>query len=70
MSFMLILFQSLAFAAGYDSDSGPGNSCKILNGSSKCMLPWVGGTMTVSGVVLIANGVSFGVSVNTGLLND
>jgi hypothetical protein len=70
MSFMLTLFQSLTFAAGFDSASGPGNPCKTLGSSSKCVVPWIGGTMTVSGAVLIANGVSFGVSVVTGSLGN
>jgi len=63
---MLTLFQSLAFAAGFDSANGPGNPCNTPSSSSKCVIPWIRGTMTVSGAVMIANSVGHGVSVDTG----
>ncbi|KAH0588101.1 hypothetical protein H2248_006822 [Termitomyces sp. 'cryptogamus'] len=61
MSYAMTLFQSLAFAAGYDPVKGPGSSCNVDNASGQCVLPWLGGTKTVSSVVLVANGVSFAV---------
>lgn len=60
--YTMILFQSLANAAGYDPVSGPGSSCNASNASGQCVLPWGGGTKAVSSVVLIANGLSFAVS--------
>ncbi len=56
----MTLFQSLATAAGYDPVKGPGSSC---DASGQCVVPWGGGTKAVSSVVLVANGVSFAVSV-------
>ncbi|ORY20995.1 MFS general substrate transporter [Naematelia encephala] len=48
------LFQSLATAAGYDRDTG--EAC----GSGTCMLNF-GGPKTVASVVLISQGISFGI---------
>ncbi|KAG5716880.1 hypothetical protein E4T56_gene14298, partial [Termitomyces sp. T112] len=48
MSYAMTLFQSLAFAAGYDPVKGPGSSCNVDNASGQCVLPWLGGTKTVS----------------------
>lgn len=59
----MTLFQSIAHSAGFDPSKGPGNPCDS-SGSGNCVLPWVSGTKTVSSVVLIANGVSFAVSVS------
>ena len=56
------LFQSLAFGAGYDPTKGPGSTCGSASG--QCVLPWAGGTKTVSSVVLVANGVSFAVGLS------
>lgn len=53
------LFQSLAFGAGFDPTKGPGSACGSASG--QCVLPWAGGTKTVSSVVLVANAVSFAV---------
>ncbi|KAG6877076.1 hypothetical protein C0993_010463 [Termitomyces sp. T159_Od127] len=61
MNYAMTLFQSLAFAAGHDPTKGPGSSCNPANASGQCVLPWAGGTKTVSSVVLVANGVSFAV---------
>lgn len=61
MNYAMTLFQSLAFSAGYDPSKGPGSSCDTDNASGQCVLPWAGGTKTVSSVVLVANGVSFAV---------
>lgn len=55
----MTLFQSLAFAAGFDSLAGPGTPCG--DGSGQCVLPWGSGTKSVASVVLVANGVSFAV---------
>ncbi|KAG6369476.1 MFS general substrate transporter [Boletus reticuloceps] len=55
------LFQSLATAAGYDSVAGPGSSCLSNTASGQCVLPWLGGTKSVSSIVLIANGMSFAI---------
>ncbi|KAG5349935.1 hypothetical protein C0989_001212 [Termitomyces sp. Mn162] len=63
MNYAMTLFQSLAFAAGYDPVKGPGSSCNADNASGRCVLPWAGGTKTVSSVVLVANGVSFAVHI-------
>jgi len=57
----MTLFQSLAFAAGFDPIKGPGSSCSAEDASGQCVLPWAGGTKAVSSVVLIANGISFAV---------
>lgn len=74
LGFSMTLFQSLAFSAGYDPSQGPGSSCNADGASGQCVLPWAGGTKTVSSVVLISNGISFAVSccifyVNTSMLN-
>lgn len=58
MGYSLTLFQSLAFAAGYDPAAGPGSTCTQ---AGRCVLPWAGGTKSVSSVVLVSNGVSFAV---------
>ena len=55
----MTLFQSLAFAAGYDPVVGPGSDCSATGSSGQCVVPWAGGTKSVSSVVLIATGVSF-----------
>jgi len=64
--YSMTLFQSLAFAAGFDPTLGPGSTC---SSSGQCVLPWGGGTKAVSSVVLVANGVSFAVmtAIFTGL---
>jgi len=59
--FTLTLFQSLLYAAGFDPSQGPGQPCSS-GASSDCVVPWSGGTISVSSVVLIANGISFAVS--------
>lgn len=56
--YSMTLFQSLASQAGFDPTVGPGSSCTA---SGQCVLPWGGGTKTVTSVVLVANGVSFAV---------
>lgn len=56
----MTLFQSLAFGAGYDPVAGVGSSCS--GGSGQCVLPWGSGTKSVTSVVLVANGISFAVS--------
>ncbi|KAG6835115.1 hypothetical protein H0H93_004704, partial [Arthromyces matolae] len=61
MSYAMTLFQSLAFSAGYDPSKGPGSSCDSGGASAQCVLPWLGGTKSVSSIVLVANGVSFAV---------
>lgn len=58
----MTLFQSLANAAGYDPVRGPGTSCSDADASGQCVVPWAGGTKSVSSAVLVANGVSFAVS--------
>ena len=60
-SYSLILFQSLAFTAGYDPVAGPGSPCSAGDASGKCVVSWVGGTKSVSSVVLVATGISFAV---------
>ena len=57
----MTLFQSLATAAGYDPVKGPGSSCTATDASGQCVLPWGGGTKSVSSIVLVATGVSFAV---------
>ncbi|KAF9505822.1 hypothetical protein BS47DRAFT_1374249 [Hydnum rufescens UP504] len=57
--YSLTLFQSLATGAGWDPVRGKGTSCLDPNASSQCVLPWAGGTKSVSSIVLIANGLSF-----------
>ena len=58
----MTLFQSLANAAGYDPVAGPGSGCGAEGSSGRCVLPWGKGTKSVTSVVLVANGVSFAVS--------
>ena len=55
------LFQNLATTAGYDPVAGPGSSCLSNTASGQCVLPWMGGTKSVTSVVLIANGISFAI---------
>ncbi|KAF8551739.1 MFS general substrate transporter [Imleria badia] len=55
------LFQSLATAAGYDPAVGPGSSCLSSTASGQCVLPWMGGTKSITSIVLIANGISFAI---------
>lgn len=59
---VLLLFQQLATAAGYDPVRGPGSSCLGSGASGKCVLPWGSGTRSVNSIVLLANGISFAVS--------
>ncbi|KAF9562450.1 MFS general substrate transporter [Agrocybe pediades] len=61
LGFSMTLFQSLAFAAGFDPAKGPGSSCNSDGSSGECVLPWAGGTKSVSSIVLIANGISFAI---------
>lgn len=61
LNYSMILFQSLAFSAGFDPAKGPGSSCNADDASGQCVLPWAGGTKSVSSVVLVANGVSFAI---------
>ncbi|PLW47161.1 hypothetical protein PCASD_02332 [Puccinia coronata f. sp. avenae] len=56
MSYSLTLFQLLATAAGYDPHLGPGSTC-----TTDCVIPFAGGTKSVTSVVLIANGIAFGI---------
>jgi len=51
------LFQTLAIAAG--KDPATGGPCGSAGGSARCVLPWNGGTLSVSSIILIANGLSF-----------
>ena len=57
----MTLFQSLATAAGWDPVRGKGSSCLDADASGQCVLPWGGGTKSVSSIVLVATGVSFAV---------
>ncbi|KAL1664481.1 autophagy-related protein 22-like protein [Schizophyllum commune] len=59
--YSMTLFQSLAYSAGYDPVKGPGSSCNADDASGQCVVPWAGGTKSVSSAVLVANGVSFAV---------
>ncbi|KAF8582953.1 MFS general substrate transporter [Ramaria rubella] len=61
LGYSMTLFQSLATGAAFDAALGPGNPCGPTTPSSSCLLPWGGGTKSVSSVVLVANGVSFAV---------
>ena len=58
--FTMALFQSLVSSAGFNP-SHPDQQCESGT-SADCVVPWAGGSMSVSGVVLIANGLSFAVS--------
>ena len=62
--YSMTLFQSLATSAGYDPVRGPGTSCLDADASGQCVVPWAGGHKAVSSVVLVANGVSFAVSIH------
>ncbi|CAK5263510.1 unnamed protein product [Mycena citricolor] len=66
--FSMTLFQSLAFAAGYDPIAGPGTSCSAANASGQCVVPWGRGHKSVTSVVLVANGVSFAAHSNIGYI--
>ncbi|KAJ7581388.1 autophagy-related protein 22-like protein [Mycena floridula] len=57
--YSMTLFQSLATQAGFDPIKGPGSSCSAADASGQCVVPWAGGTKSVSSVVLVSNGVSF-----------
>lgn len=57
----MTLFQSLATAAGWDPVRGKGTSCTGPNASGQCVLPWAGGSKSISSIVLVANGLSFAV---------
>ena len=61
IGFSMTLFQSLATAAGWDPVRGKGSSCLDADASGQCVLPWGGGTKSVSSIVLVATGVSFAV---------
>ncbi|KAH9833644.1 MFS general substrate transporter [Rhodofomes roseus] len=56
--YSMTLFQNLATSAGWDPSQGPGSTCTT---SEQCVLPWGGGTKSVSSIVLIANGLSFAI---------
>jgi len=56
MSYSLTLFQALATAAGYDPNLGPGSVC-----TAECVIPFAGKPKNVTSVVLIANGIAFGI---------
>lgn len=58
----MTLFQFLATSAGFDPVRGVGSSCTDANASGQCVLPWGSGTKSISSIVLVANGVSFAVS--------
>jgi hypothetical protein len=60
--FSMTLFQALASGAGWDPVAGRGSSCTAPGASGQCVLPWAGGTKSVSAIVLVANGISFAVS--------
>jgi hypothetical protein len=60
MVFTMTLLQSLISGAAFDP-SHPDQPCESGT-SADCVVPWAGGTMSVSGVILIANGLSFAVS--------
>jgi hypothetical protein len=61
--FSMTLFQSLATGAGWDPARGKGSSCLDADASGQCVLSWGSGTKSVSSIVLVANGVSFAVSI-------
>jgi MFS-type transporter involved in bile tolerance (Atg22 family) len=56
--YSLTIFQRLANEAGFDSMLGPGHPC---NSSATCVVPWGGGTKTVSSLVLIGLGLLFAI---------
>ncbi|KAK9850858.1 hypothetical protein MYU51_011459 [Penicillium brevicompactum] len=55
-SYSQALFQWALNGAGHQPDTNPPKSC---TDSSACVVPWAGGTRSVSSVVLIANGLCF-----------
>ncbi|KAG0159351.1 hypothetical protein PDIDSM_6873 [Penicillium digitatum] len=55
-SYSQTLFQEALNGAGHQPGSNPPQAC---TDSSACVVPWVGGTRSVSSVVLIANGLCF-----------
>ncbi|KAF8334337.1 autophagy-related protein 22-like protein [Cantharellus anzutake] len=59
LGYSMTLFQSLATQAGWDPVKGKGSSCGAPDASGQCVLPWNGGTKSVSSIVLISNGLSF-----------
>ncbi|KAL3477591.1 autophagy-related protein 22-like protein [Aspergillus californicus] len=56
LSYTQALFQWALNGAGWQPGTNPRRPCTA---SSSCVVPWAGGTRTVSSVVLIANGLSF-----------
>lgn len=62
VGYSMTLFQSLATQAGWDPVRGKGSSCSGANASGQCVLPWAGGTKSISSIVLVASGLSFAVS--------
>ncbi|CAG8016248.1 unnamed protein product [Penicillium olsonii] len=55
-SYSQALFQWALNGAGHQPDTNPPRAC---TDSSACVVPWAGGTRSVSSVVLIANGLCF-----------
>ncbi|KAI9830541.1 MAG: hypothetical protein M1819_005499 [Sarea resinae] len=55
-SYSQALFQSALTNAGFQPGTTPPQPC---TGSTACVVPWNGGTRSVSSVVLIANGLCF-----------
>ncbi|KAJ6018922.1 hypothetical protein N7522_000989 [Penicillium canescens] len=55
-SYSQALFQWALNGAGHQPDTNPPKPC---SDSSACVVPWAGGTRSVSSVVLIANGLCF-----------
>ncbi|RAH72399.1 uncharacterized protein BO66DRAFT_418938 [Aspergillus aculeatinus CBS 121060] len=55
-SYTQTLFQWALNGAGWQPDTNPRKPC---TDTSHCVVPWAGGTRSVSSVVLIANGLSF-----------
>ncbi|PYH92605.1 hypothetical protein BO71DRAFT_329585 [Aspergillus ellipticus CBS 707.79] len=55
-SYTQTLFQWALNGAGWQPGTNPRRSCAD---TSPCVVPWAGGTRSVSSVVLIANGLSF-----------
>ncbi|KAJ5891885.1 uncharacterized protein N7473_008113 [Penicillium subrubescens] len=55
-SYSQALFQWALNGAGYQPDTEPPLPC---TSSSACVVPWAGGTRSVSSVILIANGLCF-----------
>jgi len=70
LGYSILLFQTLATAAGFDPLKGPGSSCLAPDASGKCVLPWGNGTKSVSSVILIASGVSFAASTSVAHSTD